>query len=125
MLKIATTRVSHETEPYHGVVFIIEPLSKEEEQELLKKHTKQVKHRPGPGQRQQFREETDFLEFSVAKLDRQLVGWRGDVNEECTAAVKREIVLNPANAHIYEFLLQEIAEIGQAEAEREEEEEKN
>ena len=125
MLKIVTEKQKHIIE-YMGAKFTIEPNTKEEFQEILKKNTYTHKIKTGPGQKDQYEERTDYVMVQMDNMDSQVVAWEGVSDGlKCSSEAKRSLAGCKENEHICIYIQEEIAKIGQAVEEKKKAKTKN
>jgi len=123
MLKLVTEEVKH-TIKYMGAKFEVVPMTKEQDDAVIKKH--QTYEEVEKGGEKTWELKTDWLEIMFERIDMQVKGWSGIVgNPKCDSACKRDLVNRKENEHICAYLIKKIAELGKAIKEEEQKKIKN
>ena len=129
MLRIATKKRKHVIE-YMGAKFTVEPNTKDESQELIKRNTYTEKVETPMGKSDKYEEKVDWIGVHADNIDSQVVAWDGIECDDgkplpCNSENKRALFMCKENEHICIYVQEEISKIGQAQVKKEKKKAKN
>jgi len=129
MLRIATKKRKHVIE-YMGAKFTVEPNTKEESQDIIKRNSYTEKVETPMGKSDKYEEKVDWIGVHADNIDSQVVAWDGIEGDDgkslpCNSENKRALAMCKENEHICIYVQEEISKIGQAQEEKKKKKVKN